>query len=171
MDSIAQFFANSSPFVEGGSVENCSGWKVGYLENVFAKQVKGSSGVAYHFSDQFKCKKKHEKITYGCNCGFYSFKNEHKAIDLTSLNRKLIVFQVENFGDILEFEDGFISEEQDIIEIKVTSSCAKRFCKQNTIALTFTEKFYIPTCKKHSTGLIYSLSELSLLLNVPVSFL
>ena len=171
MDSIARFYANSSPFSEGGEVNNCQGWKVGYLENVFARQVRGISGITYQFSDQFKCKKNHSELTFGCNCGFYSFKEEYNAINLKSLNRKLIVFQVENYGEIFEYEDGYISEEQDITSLKLGSICAKRFCKEKTVGMTFTKKFFIPTCKKHTKGLMYTLSELSLLLDMPVSLL
>jgi len=171
MDSIARFYANSSPFAEGGGVDDCPGWKVGYLENVFARQIRGISGVTYLFSDQFKCKKNHSQITYGCNCGFYSFKKEHNAVDLKSLNRNLIVFQVEHYGEIFEFEDGYISEEQDVTGIKIGDKCAKRFCKEKTVAMTFSKKFFIPTCKKHTDGLMYSLSELSLLLDMPVTLL
>lgn len=171
MESIASFYANSEPYSEKISVDECSGFKVAFFENITLGVLKGISGVSYSFKDTFKCKKGHSKITFGCNCGFYSFKNFSDAINLYFFRKGLFIFKTENYGDIFEHETGYISEQQDITEIYIPNRCYKSRCKNDVNFITQKKSRYLPSCYIHKLSLYFNIEELTLISKISIKII
>lgn len=169
---VPSIYSGKSPYEESGASEDVKGFKVAHIENLSILSFKGIAGKSYKVSDKFRCKK-HKTITHGCNCGFYSFKKITDAFNILNLKRGLVLIKVDHFGEIFEHKDGYISEEQDVVEVFIQNKCSTFFCKDNTSHISFNQRknTYRQVCNRHKGDISYTLDELKEVLPIKFSIL
>ena len=165
-------FKRVKPPTFEGLISDASAWKVAKITNVEYAWFEGISYGMYTLNSTANCIRSgwHRAPAYWCSCGFYSLKNKVNAYKLFNRVRSKdkVFLQVQLYGNIIDHELGFRSEEQVITKVFLPSTCSFKKCEGKTIGLKMGKKQLISSCVKHlERG--YTISKLSLIWSLPVS--
>lgn len=160
---------------QGESSEPVVGYKVAFISNLFDVVFTGYSFGKYHSLDTYSCmkltKNNHKTFFQNCRCGFHSFKNLDDALSLLNLREGGVILEVENYGDIIEYEKGYKSEIQEVISVLIPQECFRIKCKNPTEFLSFKYKKFMNTCSDHKGKIYHHLNDLRSQLPFEINYL
>ena len=136
-------------------------YKALYLTDLTTPWFEGLNHGSYGLNSTFKCNY-HNFPDLNCTCGFHSYKNYESALYESKLRFGTIVAQIDNYGDIIEHELGYRSEEQHIKKLYIVDSCSKIFCKENITNFSRNKNILTPRCNKHKGSETHELTELAI---------
>lgn len=110
-----------------------------------SKHVYPSDAFATCIKDKF-----HLPPVWGCECGFYSFKDLVDAKEYTVFHKGALVAEVDLYGEIIEHDIGYRSREISIKKIYIPKLCSYKNCYDNTTNIKIGVKEYGWRCDKHS---------------------
>lgn len=110
-----------------------------------SKHVYPSDAFATCIKDKF-----HLPPVWGCECGFYSFKDLIDAQEYTVFHKGALVAEVDLYGEIIEHDIGYRSREISIKKIYIPKLCSYKNCYDNTTNIKIGVKEYGWRCDKHS---------------------
>ena len=172
-ESIARAFSYSPkalPFE--GLVTESTGWKVSYLSDVFSKTFEGYSNVPFTTDSRFTCKIDFHITPHpGCVCGFHAYYEKNTAIFNLERWRPLLLLEVEFYGDIIQYSKGLRASEQVIKSLHLPSRCGFGICRNSTHGLSKKRRYFRPACHKHLNKDGFSIPELTMALDIPVSLI
>lgn len=165
-------FKRTKPPAFEGLVNNASAWKVAKVTNIEYAWFEGISYGLYTLSSTANCIRSgwHRAPAYWCSCGFYSLKNKVNAYKLFNRvrSRDKVFLQVELYGNIIDHDLGFRSEEQVITKVYLPGQCKFKKCTGKTVGLSKNKRILVSSCARHmERG--YTLSKLSQIWSLPVS--
>ena len=165
-------FKRTKPPAFEGLVNNASAWKVAKVTNIEYAWFEGISYGMYTLSSTANCIRSgwHRAPAYWCSCGFYSLKNKVNAYKLFNRvrSRDKVFLQVELYGNIIDHDLGFRSEEQVITKVYLPGQCKFKKCSGKTVGLSKNKRTLVSSCARHmERG--YTLSKLSQIWSLPVS--
>lgn len=135
-------------------------YKALYITEITTPWFLGLNRGSYGLQSTFKCKY-HSFPDYKCTCGFHSYKIIDAAFYESKLRFGTVVAEIDNYGDIIEHELGYRSEEQVIKKLFIHEECTKLTCKQRVTHLTRHRHLLLPRCLKHTGTERYSLDNIN----------
>jgi hypothetical protein len=156
--------------LEDNDFEEVKSYKVAKLEDPFLPIFSGFTHGNYTSFDSSKCKFNiNHNFSLDCTCGFYSYKDISKAIKKANLREGSVLLEVENYGDIVEYDLGFRSEEQEVVAIYFNDDCYKRKCILKPQGVISRHGSYFSACLDHSDRTLITFKKLRSTLNLEIS--
>lgn len=163
-------FSNLDFIVERDDNLQLRGFKVAILNDPYTPSFSGFSHGFYTSNAHSRCKySDRHNFNINCTCGFYSYKNKLDALKKANLREGSVILEVENYGEIVEYDHGFRSEQQEVLAIYFNQDCYKRNCTHQTMGIVFRYGNYFPTCLKHSNRSLITFKKLRSTLNLEIS--
>lgn len=139
--------------------EEIRSYKALYITEIKTPWFLGLNRGSYGVNSVFQCKY-HSFPDYKCTCGFHSYKLLDSALYESKLRFGTVVAEIENYGDIIEHELGYRSEEQEVRKLYIHEECTKLICKSKVTHLSRHRHLLLPRCSKHIGSENYDISQI-----------
>ena len=134
-------------------------YKALYITEIDTPWFLGLNRGNYGVNAVFLCKY-HSFPDYKCTCGFHSYKLLDSALYESKLRFGTVVAEIDNYGDIIEHELGYRSEEQVIKKLYIHNECTRLLCKDKVTHLTRHRHLLLARCTKHISDESYKITDI-----------